>query len=96
MENVSVSLQMSLVKPLNGNWFINPRHACAARVTFGDRLCHLCSTEIPPNQSFFDHLNFAHLDNNYDQDVVKTILEEGGQAVLNFAEHVSVFCHFYP
>ena len=66
------------------------------RPILGDRSCHLCSTEIPLNQSFFDHLNFSHLDNNYNQDVVKTILEEGGQAVMNFAEHVSVFCQFYP
>ena len=43
------------------------------------------ATSVVINQSFFDHLNFAHLYNNYNQDVVKTILEEGEQAVMNFA-----------
>ena len=37
------------------------------RPTFGDRLCPHCATEIPPNQSYFEHLNFDNLDNSYDK-----------------------------
>ena len=63
------------------------------RPTFGDRLCPHCITEIPRNQSYFEHLNFDHLDNSYDQDEIETILEEGGQLVMDFAKSVSEFHH---
>ena len=65
------------------------------RPTFGDRLCPHCTTEIPRNQSYFEHLNFDHLDNSYDQDEIETILEEGGQLVMDFAKSVSEFHHSF-
>ena len=61
------------------------------RPTFGDRLCPHCATDIPPNQRYFEHLNFDHLDNSYDQDEIETILEEGGQLVMDFAKSVFEF-----
>ena len=62
------------------------------RPTFGDRLCPHCTTEILPNQSYLEHLNFDHLDNSYDQDEIETILE-GGQLLMDFAKSVSEFHH---
>ena len=70
--------------------YSNPR--CAPRVTlcrpvFGDRVCPLpvCERKIPSHQNYFDHLNSDHLNNVYGLEVLRNILEDDSQSVLDLA-----------
>ena len=61
------------------------------RPVFGDRVCPLCEREIPSHQNYFDHLNSDQLNNVYGLKVLRNILENGSQSVMDLAS-----CVLYP
>ena len=58
------------------------------RPVFGDRVCPLCEREIPSQQNYFDHLNSDHLNKGYGPEVLRNILENDSQSVLDLASCV--------
>ena len=53
-----------------------------------DRICRLCGNRIPSDKNFFDHLCITHLQRHYN-DHVASILEEGGESIMEMAASVS-------
>ena len=63
------------------------------RPVFGDRVCPLCEREIPSHQNYFDHLNSDHLNKGYGPEVLRNILENDSQSVLDLASCVLSLYH---
>ena len=56
---------------------------------FSDRHCHLCENSIPANECSFDHLCECHI--SHCKENIVSILEEGGEKVLELAEAIYYF-----
>ena len=52
---------------------------------FGDCVCKLCENQIPSHHSYFDHMNFTHLNSEYNENILVNLLENNSQNVWNLA-----------